>query len=75
MDEKNDHTIQALVAIGRIEGKLDAMAAQQHKLLETDEKHDGRIGSLEQDRSKLIGIGIAAGAFSSWITNLIMGKH
>jgi len=49
---------EVLLAIGRLEGKVDALMAS-HKSLELDLRSLGkRVSSLEKERSKLYGAGV-----------------
>lgn len=63
-DISETHLIEALVAIGRIEGKLDNLSIQQSRLTESVDKIENRVGSLEQSRAWMFGVGAAAGAVS-----------
>lgn len=74
-NNNNDpHLIEALVAIGRIEGKLDALGIQQTRLGETQDKLETRVGSLEQSRAWMLGLGAAAGALSSAFVDMVIKK-
>ena len=58
-----------LFALGRLEGKVDALMAQA-KMLHTDiEQHDNRIRSLENSKAFLVGIcGVCAAVVSYCVT-------
>lgn len=54
-------------ALGRIEGKLDAVAEDVKSVTAYAAKNAERIGSLERSRAWLAGAAAAVGAFVSWI--------
>ena len=62
---------QILLALGRLEGKVDAMLTHQQLQGEELEKHDLRIRKLEQGRSWLLGAAaVIASAFTFIATKL-----
>ena len=62
---------QILIAIGRLEGKVDSLIRTLGAHSETLSRHDSRIRSLEQGRAWLLGASAMAGAFSSVVVKLI----
>ena len=58
---------QIMLALGRLEGKVDAMLTKQKSQDETLEKHDRRIRTLEQSRSWLLGASAIIGAAVSFL--------
>ena len=57
-----------LIALGRLEGKMDALISITNALNETIQKHDERLRELENSRSALIGaVAIISTAISAGI--------
>ena len=52
---------EILVALGRLEGKVDALIARQAVHDEELDRHDKRLRELEQSKSWLLGMAAAAG--------------
>ena len=50
-----DQQQDLLLALGRLEGKMDALIAITNAHNETIQKHDERLRELENSRSALIG--------------------
>mgnify|MGYP003136190208 CR=1 FL=1 len=65
---------EILLALGRLEGKVDSLITQQAAHNEELARHDTRIRSLEQSKSWLLGAAAAAGAVASFLVNLIGGR-
>ena len=63
---------QIMLALGRLEGKVDAMLTKQKSQDETLEKHDRRIRPLEQSRSWLLGASAIIGASVSFLMKYLM---
>jgi hypothetical protein len=63
---------QIMLALGRLEGKVDAMLTKQKSQDETLEKHDRRIRTLEQSRSWLLGASAIIGASVSFLMKYLM---
>lgn len=61
--ESND---QILVALGRLEGKVDALMTRQALHDEDIQRHDVRLRQLEQGRSWLLGAAAVIGALVSF---------
>ena len=58
---------ELLLAIGRLEGKVDALMAS-HQNLEVDLRSLGkRVSSLEKERSKLYGAGVVLAFIGSGV--------
>tara|TARA_R100000655_G_scaffold109663_1_gene164851 strand:+ start:842 stop:1051 length:210 start_codon:yes stop_codon:yes gene_type:complete len=62
--EPND---QILVALGRLEGKVDALMTRQALHDEDIQRLDVRLRQLEQGRSWLLGAAAVAGAIASFV--------
>jgi hypothetical protein len=62
--ESND---QILVALGRLEGKVDALMTRQALHDEDIQRHDVRLRQLEQGRSWLLGAAAVIGAIASFV--------
>jgi len=62
-----------LMALGRLEGKVDALISGQHAQAEEISSIDGRVRTLEQGRGMIWGGAVVAGALVSIIFNLVGG--
>ena len=62
---------QILIALGRLEGKVDALISRQVMHDEELQKHDLRLRNLEQGRSWLLGAAAMVGAAASFISTRI----
>ena len=60
-----------LLAIGRLEGKVDALIAAQRSQDDTLNHHDKRIRTLENSRSLMLGAAAVIGAISSQLFKLL----
>jgi len=58
---------QILVALGRLEGKVDALITRQALHDEDIQRLDTRLRQLEQGRSWLLGAAAVVGAIASFI--------
>lgn len=67
-----ENSNQIMLALGRLEGKVDAMLTKQKSQDETLEKHDRRIRILEQSRSWLLGASAIIGASVSFLMKYLM---
>tara|TARA_R100000388_G_scaffold40976_1_gene31627 strand:- start:282 stop:491 length:210 start_codon:yes stop_codon:yes gene_type:complete len=67
MDSDN----QILIALGRLEGKVDALISRQAVHDEELQRHDVRLRNLEQGRSWLLGAAAVIGALVSVVSNKI----
>ena len=63
---------EILIALGRLEGKVDALIARQALLDQEIEKLDHRLRSLEQSKSWVVGAAAAIGAILSLSVQWIM---
>tara|TARA_R100001086_G_scaffold220384_1_gene137279 strand:- start:119 stop:346 length:228 start_codon:yes stop_codon:yes gene_type:complete len=67
---------EVLLAIGRLEGKVDALMSS-HKSLEVDLRGlSKRVGNLEKERSKLYGAGVVLtfiGGGIVWAISMLKG--
>ena len=63
---------QIMLALGRLEGKVDAMLTKQQSQDEALEKHDRRIRILEQSPSWLLGASAIIGASVSFLMKYLM---
>jgi hypothetical protein len=54
-----------LVALGRLEGKVDALISRQNIVDARIDRHDTRIRELEQSKSWLLGAAGVVGAIAS----------
>ena len=69
MDDK-----EILLALGRLEGKVDALIAQ-HKAIASDlDRQDTRLRVLENSKAYLMGICSVIAAGSSYVIKLITGE-
>lgn len=62
-----------LMALGRLEGKVDALISGQKAQAEDISILDDRVRTLEQGRGMVLGGAIVAGALVSLIFNLMGG--
>ena len=58
---------QILLALGRLEGKVDSLVSRQKVIDDELDKHESRLRSLEQGRSWMLGAAAAVGAFVSLV--------
>lgn len=65
---------EILIALGRLEGKVDALITRQAVHDEELDRHDKRLRELEQSKSWLLGAAAAAGAVAGFVINLIGGQ-
>lgn len=66
-----DNNRDILLAIGRVEGKLDGIVGAQARHEGRLDKHEARLGGLERWQAKVIGMGAASGAAMSFLLKLI----
>ena len=63
---------ELMLALGRLEGKVDSLISRQTVVDEEMRKFDTRLRSVEQSRSWLVGAAASIGALASlamqWIT-------
>tara|TARA_R110002096_G_scaffold358045_2_gene551209 strand:+ start:196 stop:405 length:210 start_codon:yes stop_codon:yes gene_type:complete len=65
---------EILIALGRLEGKVDALIARQAIHDEELDRHDKRLRDLEQSKSWLLGIAAAVGAVAGFVINYVGGQ-
>ena len=65
---------EILLALGRLEGKVDALIARQVIHDEELDRHDLRIRELEKSKSWMFGVAAAIGAIVSIGVNFIGNK-
>ncbi len=70
-----DDTQNILLALGRLEGKVESLINMQHSHNESLESLEGRVRHLEQGKAYLYGgaavIGSIVAALRSWVIKLI----
>ena len=65
---------EILLALGRLEGKVDSLITTQAVHNEELGRHDKRLRHLEKSKSWVLGAAAAIGAVASIIVNMIGGK-
>lgn len=68
MDKDNQNI---LVALGRLEGKMDALISRQNLVDSRMEAHDIRIRELEQSKSWILGAAGVCGALASLVAKAL----
>tara|TARA_R100001510_G_C7467096_1_gene85027 strand:+ start:274 stop:480 length:207 start_codon:yes stop_codon:yes gene_type:complete len=62
---------EVLIALGRLEGKVDSLITRQALVDEELSRQEARIRKLEQSKSWLIGAAAVVGAVASFLTKFI----
>ena len=62
---------ELMLALGRLEGKVDSLITRQALLDQEMDKFDQRIRSIENSRSWLVGAAAVCGAVGSFLFQLI----
>tara|TARA_R100000808_G_scaffold24711_1_gene57764 strand:- start:1737 stop:1946 length:210 start_codon:yes stop_codon:yes gene_type:complete len=62
---------EILVALGRLEGKVDALITRQSLIDEELSRHEKRIRSLEQSKSWVLGAAAMVGAAVSLLVKFL----
>ena len=60
---------EILIALGRLEGKVDALMTRQAVHDEVLERHDTRLRNLEMSRSWMLGAAAVISVVASFIVN------
>ena len=58
---------EILLALGRLEGKVDSLVARQKVIDDELDKHESRLRSLEQGKSWMLGAAAAVGALVTYL--------
>lgn len=66
-------TSAILVAVARLEGKVDNLALSLRTHDSTIEKQEARLSSLERWRAYMIGAAVASGAASGMLIDKVLG--
>lgn len=66
-----DNPGDILLALGRLEGKVDALIAQQTRTQEDIDQLEHRVRSLEGSKALLLGICTAVGAVTSYLVDIV----
>lgn len=66
-----NETSAIMLAIGRLEGKIEGFISKQAEQDKRLNNHSERLGSLEKFKAKIIGIAVAAGFVSSVILRFV----
>lgn len=62
---------EILLALGRLEGKVDSLIAQQVRTQEDIDLLDQRIRTLEGSKAVLFGVCATLGAIASYLVDLV----
>tara|TARA_Y100001938_G_scaffold150784_1_gene243432 strand:- start:765 stop:980 length:216 start_codon:yes stop_codon:yes gene_type:complete len=62
---------EILIALGRLEGKVDALITRQAIHDEELDRHDKRLRELEQSRAWILGAAAVIGAIAAFLVNMI----
>jgi pantothenate kinase len=65
---------ELFLALGRLEGKVDALLQMQRLQEEQLKSHDERLRNLEHSRSFALGLAASVGAGTSALLNLFWNK-
>jgi|TARA_R100000388_G_C7094978_1_gene89443 hypothetical protein len=66
---------EILIALGRLEGKVDALITRQAVHDEELKRHDKRLRELEQSKSWLMGAAAIAGALAGILVSVVGGIY
>ncbi|MAA63841.1 MAG: hypothetical protein CL581_03550 [Alteromonadaceae bacterium] len=66
-----DTPSDVLLALGRLEGKVDALIAQEVRMQEDVDRIDQRLRVLEGSKAMVFGACAALGAIASYVVTLI----
>jgi len=62
---------EILLALGRLEGKVDALMSQQKTTRVDLEQHDSRLRILENSKSVLVGSCVVIAALISYVVTIL----
>ena len=62
---------EILIALGRLEGTVDALITRQAIHDEELDRHDKRLRELEQSRAWILGAAAVIGAVAAFLVNMI----
>jgi len=65
---------ELFLALGRLEGKMDALIQMQHVQQEELKEHDERLRSLEHSRGTFLGAAALVGAVAGGVLNMVLRK-
>ena len=65
---------ELFLALGRLEGKMDALIQMQHVQQEEIKEHDKRLRSLEHSRGAFLGAAALVGAVAGGVLNMVLRK-
>ncbi len=65
---------QIMVALGRLEGKVESLLSMQRSHAEDIDKLDKRVRDLEHSKSWLMGAAAIIGAGASMLVSLVKGN-
>ena len=66
---------EILIALGRLEGKVDALMTRQTVHDEELGMHDKRLRDLEQSKAWLLGAAAILGAAGAFLVDAVGGKY
>jgi hypothetical protein len=62
---------EILLALGRLEGKVDSLISRQKLVDEELDRHETRLRNLEQSRSWLLGASAVVGAVAAFLVEKV----
>lgn len=62
---------EILLALGRLEGKVDSLISRQKLVDEELDRHESRLRNLEQSRSWLLGAAAVVGAVAAFLVEKV----
>ena len=62
---------EILLALGRLEGKVDSLISRQKLVDEELDRHETRLRNLEQSRSWLLGAAAVVGAVAAFLVEKV----
>jgi hypothetical protein len=65
---------ELFLALGRLEGKMDALIKMQQVQQEEIKEHDERLRSLEHSRGTFLGAAALLGAVAGGLLNMVLRK-